>query len=92
MITCILLELIFVQNSITIPHIAVIQFMCVIKWPQSHTDGSCVNKNVRGNKGFYSIILSIIPHFVSNVSAIIIFLEIIPKYVVLGGTGMNSTY
>ena len=31
--------------------------MRVIKWPQSHSDGSCVNKNVRGNKGFYSIFI-----------------------------------
>ena len=25
------------------------------KWPQSDSDSSCVNKNVCGNKGFYSI-------------------------------------
>ena len=54
MITRILLALIYVQNRITIPHLAVIQLMRVIKWPRSDLNGSCVNKNVRGNKGFYS--------------------------------------
>ena len=49
-----LLALIYVQNSITMPHLAVIQLMRVIKWPRSDSDGSCVNKNVRGNKGIYS--------------------------------------
>ena len=38
------------------PHLAVIQLMRVIKWLQSDSDDSCVNKNVRGNKGFYSIV------------------------------------
>ena len=50
----ILLALIYVQNSITMPHLAVIQLMRVIKWPRSDSDGSCVKKNVRGDKGFYS--------------------------------------
>ena len=36
------------------PHLAVIKLMRVIKWPRSDLDGSCVNKNVHGNKGFYS--------------------------------------
>ena len=54
MITHLLLVLIYIQNSITMPHLAVIQFMHVIKWPQSHSDGSCENKNVHGNNGFYS--------------------------------------
>ena len=54
MITRILLALIYVQNSITMPYLAVIQFMRVIKWPRSDSGGSCVNKNVCGNKGFYS--------------------------------------
>ena len=49
-----LLALIYIQNSITMAHLAVIQLMCVIKWPRSDSDGRCVNKNVRGNKGFYS--------------------------------------
>ena len=35
-------------------HLAVIQLMPVLKWLRSDSDGSCVNKNVRGNKGFYS--------------------------------------
>ena len=52
---CILLALIYIQNSITMPHLAVIQLMRVIKWLRSDSDGKCVNKNVRGNKGFYSI-------------------------------------
>ena len=47
--------LIYVQNSL-MPHQAVIQLMRVIKWPRSDSDRSCGNKNVRGNKGFYSII------------------------------------
>ena len=51
----ILLALIYVQNSITMPYLAVIKLMRVIKWPRSDLDSSCVNKNVRGNKGFYSI-------------------------------------
>ena len=51
----ILLALINVQNSITMPHLAVIQLMRGIKWPRSDSGGSCVNKKVRGNKGFYSI-------------------------------------
>ena len=55
MITHISLALIYVQNSITMPHIAVRQLMRVIKWPRSDSDGNCVNKNVHGNKGFYSI-------------------------------------
>ena len=38
--------------------VTVIQFMRVIKWPLSDSDGSCVNKNVRGNKGCYSIQIS----------------------------------
>ena len=42
------------SKSITMPHLAVIQLIRVIKWPRSDSDGSCVNKNVRGNKGFYS--------------------------------------
>ena len=54
MITRLLLALIYVQNSITMPHLAVIQLMHVIKRPQSDLDGSGVNKNVRGSKGFYS--------------------------------------
>ena len=29
--------------------------MRVIKWPRSDSDGTCVNKNVRGNKGIYTI-------------------------------------
>ena len=37
-------------------HLAVVQSMRVIKWPRSDSDGSCVNNNVRGNKGFYSSI------------------------------------
>ena len=53
----ILLALIYVQNSITMPHLAVIQLMRVIKWPRSDLDGSCMNKNVCGNKAFYSISL-----------------------------------
>ena len=52
---CILLALIYVQNSITMPHLVVIQLMRVIKWLRSDSDGSCVNKNVCGNKGFYSM-------------------------------------
>ena len=54
MITRILLALIYVQNSITMPHLTVIQLMRVIKWPRSDSDGSCVNKKGRGYKGFYS--------------------------------------
>ena len=54
MITRILLALIYVQNSITMPHLAVIQLMRAIKWPQSDSDGSCMKKNMHGNKGFYS--------------------------------------
>ena len=54
MITCILLALIYVQNSITMPHLVVIRLMCVIKWLRSDSDGSCVNKKGRGYKGFYS--------------------------------------
>ena len=53
----ILLALIYIQNSITMPHLAVIQLMRVIKWLQSDSDGSCVKKNVCGNKGFYSTLL-----------------------------------
>ena len=60
MITHILLALIYVQNSITMPHLAVIQLMPVIKWPRSDSDGSGVNKNVCGNKGFYSIAYGIV--------------------------------
>ena len=37
------------------PHLVVIQLMRVIKWPRSHSHGSCVNKKGRGYKGFYSI-------------------------------------
>ena len=33
MITCILLALIYVQNSITMPHLAVIQLIRIFKWP-----------------------------------------------------------
>ena len=32
--------------------------MRVIKGPRSDSDGGCVNKNVRGNKGVYKITLS----------------------------------
>ena len=46
---------IYVQNSITMPHLVVIHLMRVIKWPRSDSDGSCVNKKGRGYKGFYSI-------------------------------------
>ena len=46
------------SNCITMPHIAVIQLMRVIKWLQSDSDGSSVNTNVCGNKGFYSTIIS----------------------------------
>ena len=53
-VTHVLLALIYIQNSITMTHLAVLQMMLVIKWPQTDSDGSCVNKNVRGNKGFYS--------------------------------------
>ena len=56
MITRILLALIYVQNSITMPHLVVIQLMRVIKWPRSHSHGNCVNKKGRGYKGFYSIL------------------------------------
>ena len=56
MITRILLALIYVQNSITMPHLVVIRLMRVIKWPRSDSDGSCVNKKGRGYKGFYSSI------------------------------------
>ena len=49
-----LMALIYVQNSITMPHLVVIQLMRVIKWQRSDSDGRCVNTNVRGNKGFYS--------------------------------------
>ena len=51
MITRILLAPMYVQNSITMPNLAVIQLMRVISDPI----GSCVNKNVRGNKRFYSM-------------------------------------
>ena len=44
-----------VQNSITMPHLVVIQLMRVIKWPRSHSHGNCVNKKGRGYTGFYSI-------------------------------------
>ena len=54
MITRISLALIYVQDSITMPNLAVIQLMRVIKWPRSDSDGSYVKINVRGNKGFYS--------------------------------------
>ena len=47
------------QNSITMSHLAVIQLMHVIKWPQSDSDRSCMNENVRGNKGFYGILKKI---------------------------------
>ena len=50
----ILLVLIYVQNSITMPHLAVLQLMRVIKWPRPDSDGRRMNKNVCGNKGFYS--------------------------------------
>ena len=50
----ILLALIYIQNSITMPHLAVIHLMHVIKCPRSDLDGSCVNKNVHLNEGFYS--------------------------------------
>ena len=55
MVTRILLALIYVLNSITMPDLVLIQLMRVIKWPRSDSDRSCVNKNVCGNKGFYSI-------------------------------------
>ena len=55
MITRLLLALIYIQNSITMPHLAVLQLMRVIQWPRPDSDSRCVNKNVRGNKGFYSI-------------------------------------
>ena len=55
MVMRILLALIYVQNSITMPHLALMQLMRVIKWPRLDSGGSCVNKNVRGNKRFYSI-------------------------------------
>ena len=42
------------SNSITMPHLVVIQLMRVIIWPRSDSDGSYVKINVRGNKGFYS--------------------------------------
>ena len=54
-ITRILLALIYVQNSITMPHLVVKQLMRVIKWPRSHSHGNCVNKKGRGYKGLYSI-------------------------------------
>ena len=50
----ILQALIYFQSSIPMPHLGVMHWMCVIKCPQSDSDGSCVNKNVRGNKGVYS--------------------------------------
>ena len=53
----ILLALIYVQNSITMPNLAVIQLMRVIKWTRSDSDGSYVKINVRGNKGFYSTLM-----------------------------------
>ena len=56
MITRILLALIYVQNSITMPHLVVIRLMRVIKWPRTDSDASCVNKKGRGYKGFYSIL------------------------------------
>ena len=59
MITRILLVLIYVQNSMTMPHLALIQLMHVIKWLQSDSDSSCVNKNVHGNKRFYNITICI---------------------------------
>ena len=43
-----------IQNSITMPHLAAIQLMCVNKWLRSDSDGRCVNKYVCGNKGFDS--------------------------------------
>ena len=55
LITRILLALIYIQNSITMPDLVVLQLMRVIKWPRSDSDGRCVNNNVRGYKGFYSI-------------------------------------
>ena len=36
------------------PHLGVIQLMRVIKWLRSDLDGSCMNKNVHGNKWFFS--------------------------------------
>ena len=54
MITRILLALIYVQNSLPMPHLAVIELIRVIIWPRSDSDGSCVDKNVRDDKGFYS--------------------------------------
>ena len=47
MMTRILLALIYVQNIIIIPHLAVTQLMRVIEWPLSDSYGSCVNKNAR---------------------------------------------
>ena len=34
--------------------------MHVIKWPRTDSDGSCVNKNVCGNKGFYSSLVLLV--------------------------------
>ena len=34
--------------------------MRVIKWPRSHSHGSCVNKKGRGYKGFYSIQIALL--------------------------------
>ena len=48
------------SNSITMPHLVVIQLMRVIILPRSDSDGSYVKINVRGNKGFYSIYIYII--------------------------------
>ena len=67
MVTHVLLALIYVQNSITMPHLAVIQLMRVSKWSRTDSDGrrdGRVNKNVRGNKGFYSI--SAARHFIHS--------------------------
>ena len=55
MITRILLVLIYFRSSIPMPHLGVMRWMCVIKCLQSDSDSSCVNENVRGNKGFYII-------------------------------------
>ena len=79
------MALIYVQNSITMPHLVVIQLMRVIKWPRSHSHGNCVNKNGRGYKGFYSTILIIIMMIIIIMIMIIImkYLDLLKSY---GGT------
>ena len=55
--------LICVQNSITMPHLVLIQLMRVIKWLGSDADGSCVNKMCVVIKGFtvFSVSISAYP-------------------------------